>query len=286
MVALATLADVERVLGSAIVAAQDRTAVESMLTRASSDYRRIVGSQVSLVTGEVAELDSNGSPVLLLPHWPVQAVSSVVVDGTALPVEAYQWSRNGTLRRRPGWPCGYRSVVVTYDHGHSTIPSEIVSAIAEAVAARWSLTLAGRTVGIPDGGLATISDVLALVPEAVLDDADAPGRTLTRSDVLAWIMQASGLVAARLSWAALSMTPTLAQAARHVVASYAASYLEDARYPERAGIASTDYATSLRAQADRELDMLAATVSAPSASSEWALGHAAVATRLLRWACA
>ncbi|MFD9064188.1 hypothetical protein ACFVZ3_21995, partial [Kitasatospora purpeofusca] len=73
-------------------------------------------------------LDATGGTRLILPRWPVTAVSSVTLteDGTALtqgPAADYTWSAAGLLYRRCArWPCGPRAVDVTYTAGHAPVP--------------------------------------------------------------------------------------------------------------------------------------------------------------------
>lgn len=144
MAALAPLTDaaaVEAILGRTGLPV-DRLNV--LISAASAAFRAETGQTVSLVEDDVVELDSNGASVLLLPAYPVTAVTAVVIDGEPQSVADFEWSRKGILRRRGGWPAGYRKVIVTYSHGYAEVPADVAAAVAEAVAVRLN-TQPGRT---------------------------------------------------------------------------------------------------------------------------------------------
>lgn len=289
--ALATLSDVEAALGRP---ASDAALVAQLLAEASAALRAQLGMPVSLVSGEVAELDSDGAEVLVLPRWPVAAVSSVIASGQTVDPTTFEWSRSGVLRRLGGWPCGYRSVVVTYDHGYATVPASVVASVAQAVARRYdALTSGGVAPGV-GGAFCSVGDVLALVPEARIDESliDAiPSRPTTTADVVAWIVQAEGLVMARCAgWDLLygSEATSFRAAARRIAAHYAAAALEGARYPERSGVSDTTYAEWLRKQATDELDALAGMLAARGEHQAWTFSQVGIAGRgrELNWAFA
>ena len=286
LVDLATLADVEAVLGRTVTDADERALVARLLREASAAMRTLLGQPVTRTTGALAELDSNGAEVVLLrdrgePAYPVLAVTQVVADGVTLDPGSYEWSRSGALRRAGGWPVGYRTVQVTFDYGYDPVPDDVVLAVAEAVAARVDLGESGLA------STASVDDVLALVPEAQLGqpvDAVA-SRAITEADVQAWIEQAAGAVQVRCSgWMALPPADRAAfkAAARGVVARGAAALLEAARFPERSGVADTSHAQWLRAQYEAGLEELASRVGAQSETG-WSFGALSIEPRPARW---
>ena len=119
---------------------------------------------------------------------------------------------------------------------------------------------------------ATVAGVLALVPEAKLvtqADRDAGRHGVTVEDVLGWLAGLSATVSLRLDgWEQLEAATTdeldslpdrelFVARARDLVHNGAASYLEAARYPERAGRAGTSYDTVLWARFEAGLLELA-----------------------------
>lgn len=118
----------------------------------------------------------------------------------------------------------------------------------------------------------TVAGVLALVPEAklVTEEAKAAGaKGVTELDVLGWLDGLSATVSLRLDgWEQLEAVATdeldslpdrelFVARARDLVHNGAASYLEAARYPERAGRAGTSYDTVLWARFEAGLLELA-----------------------------
>lgn len=92
-----------------------------------------------------SELDGTGTTVLLLPRWPVTAVSSVtVIDDldeapkTLVEDDDYRWSSYGRLRRRRcRWPCIERAVEVVYTAGWDPIPDDVVGICLRLAQAGW-----------------------------------------------------------------------------------------------------------------------------------------------------
>lgn len=129
------------------------------LGAASALFRAAARTQLSLVTGDVATLDGDGSRVVLLPHTPVRAVSSVVVDGTTRAATDYEWAADGRLRFGGRVPDRYRSVVVTYDHGYDPVPEAVQAVVLDAAEARLdtggadvaSIAVGGQSVSYVTG---------------------------------------------------------------------------------------------------------------------------------------
>lgn len=124
---------------------------------------------------------------------------------------------------------------------------------------------------------ATRAGVLGLVPETRLVPGDVlvEGRYgVTEAQVDRWLDELSGDVSVRLDgWERLSDNPVLDDQGAELIAgdrtrlrawaagvvhNGAASYLEDARHPERAGVNDTAYGAVLWARYEAGLDKLAA----------------------------
>lgn len=142
---LATSADLAAYLQRDITSAH----AEVALRIASGVVRGWTGQQVTFVAGDVMTLDGGG-PVVRLPQRPV-----VVDDNNPLTVvelgeygtadlgatEDLTYSRYlDELRRDYG--CWSRRVRVTYSHGYTTVPDDIVAVV---------LDIAGRSLTNPSG---------------------------------------------------------------------------------------------------------------------------------------
>lgn len=140
--ALPPLATADALLGRLGITAPTAAETERAGQRvagASAAFRRLAGGQaVSLVAGDVATLDGDGSRLLLLPQYPVTAVTSVEVDGEDATADV-QWSEHGLLRREVAFPDVFRSVVVVYSHGYDPVPDDVVDAVLDMAEAAWRL---------------------------------------------------------------------------------------------------------------------------------------------------
>lgn len=111
------------------------TRAEVILDIASGAILDVVPAPVDGVASTTVHLIGDGTRALLLPSWPVSAVTAVEVDGEALTSDGYRWNRSGVLERVGGhWTCS-AEIVVTYDHGHAA-PPDALKGICLMVAAR------------------------------------------------------------------------------------------------------------------------------------------------------
>lgn len=144
------LADPEELAASLGVQATDPKLVWA-LTAASRRFRGAVRHPVSLVAGDAFTLDGGGRESVLLPAAPVLAVSSVVLDGTALTAGTdFDWSADGFLRRLDGvWPDRLRCIQGLYDHGYSVIPEDVQEVVIDQARAMYRIDpgVQTKTVG-------------------------------------------------------------------------------------------------------------------------------------------
>jgi hypothetical protein len=116
---IATQADIEGLLQFAF----DITP-EPKATAAIEAAQRVVEAEVGMSfdhqTGIVTTLTATGQTNLVLPRWPVSAITTLVWDGTTL-VDGtdYEWAKDGTLQLAAGgpWWSDPNGVVVTYAAG-------------------------------------------------------------------------------------------------------------------------------------------------------------------------
>jgi hypothetical protein len=87
------------------------------------------------------KLDGSGTDELILPHVPVEAVTSIASTeafaSEATAVTDYLVTSSGIVLRKPPaiWPTGRGNVEVTFTYGYSDVPAEI-RMLALTVAAR------------------------------------------------------------------------------------------------------------------------------------------------------
>ncbi len=150
-----TPADLAVYLGEAITATADIAQAQAAIDAAKALIQEYTRQTIDQVLGDVTTLDGisrtgqssyagGGSAnvggagaagysgygfvqTLQLPQTPVNAISSVTVDGVALASTDFFWNPTGLLWRPYGFIWGYqpRAVVVTYDHGYTptTLPN-------------------------------------------------------------------------------------------------------------------------------------------------------------------
>lgn len=141
MAALATVADVEAVTGRTFAAGAETNRVTRLLELASAAVRAYTGQTLSAVVGDVVPVRPDGGYHFRLPQRPVTAVASVTRGGSLLAATTYWWSRAGIVESAYGtW--GVDALTVTYSHGFSPVPDDVVSVVA---------AIAGRAVTNPDG---------------------------------------------------------------------------------------------------------------------------------------
>jgi len=92
-------------------------------------------------------LSGRGNPSIMLPEYPVTAVTAVTVDGVTVParpsVTGYGWIQDGVNKlticgSTSSWPCGFTkgamNVTVAFSSGYATIPADIEQACIECCA--------------------------------------------------------------------------------------------------------------------------------------------------------
>lgn len=109
------------------------TIVDTFLTVASAMVREAAGVPILQTTSTVT-LGGTCGQWLPLPGQPIQSVSSVSIDGTAVT----DWRvSSGQLWRRGGWQAddGPSEVEVSMTHGLASVPADIVDLVCSMVAA-------------------------------------------------------------------------------------------------------------------------------------------------------
>lgn len=129
---LSTVPDLEKFLQVDITDDAD-AAVLLLIDFADSVITSYCDRRFEPETSVVEVLDGLGDEVLFLSQWPVTAINSLSEDGSTL-VEDTDWFfyEDGRLLRgspeaidRLKWSRARKNVVVDYDHGFASIPSEL-----------------------------------------------------------------------------------------------------------------------------------------------------------------
>lgn len=125
MAALATVDDYTARFG----APADVQRVERLLGDASSMVREVAGLTISRVDDDEITVSPGGtSEAIVLPEFPVLAVSTIAVDGTPVPTTDWRWAPSGIVTRCCGsWSTA--PVTVTYSHGYDPVPDWIAALV-------------------------------------------------------------------------------------------------------------------------------------------------------------
>lgn len=151
--AYATEDDLEEWVGHAV----DTARATLLLDLASAAVSDAAGHDLDEASA-TETIDGSGAPELLLPRWPVTAVSTVVEDGDTLTFDDdYRWSYAGVLERTNGcWTGKKRAVDVTYTAGYSSVPDGIKGLtlqVAGRILINPQLVRYAEGAGLPDGGI-------------------------------------------------------------------------------------------------------------------------------------
>lgn len=157
----ARVADIEAFLQVSITTAEEVASAERGLGEATAAIRNYCRQFISYVEDDPVTLDAPRGAKLFLPELPVESVSEVIEDGTTLVVNTdYRLGANGILRRlkgnvwkRSGDTEGWQNIDITYTHGYSPIPDDIVTVCTRAAARAFQAGL--RAAG--DDGVTGVS---------------------------------------------------------------------------------------------------------------------------------
>ncbi len=148
---LTTLSTVKNLAGLPSAAGPLDTVLQELITATSADFLREI-ERIDLMSAEYTEMRTgDGSPRLILRHWPITAVSSLNIAGTALPAVAGSntsgwYLDTGTDPERSfvlylsfgnSFTDGAQ-IAITYTAGYDDVPEDISLAVAEWVLFRNS----------------------------------------------------------------------------------------------------------------------------------------------------
>ncbi|MGS2645836.1 hypothetical protein [Streptosporangium sp. G12] len=146
MTALASTVDAVR-LGYTLPAGE----AEALLRRASARIRRAARQHISSITSTVRVRVEDGTAVLLgNPITAVTSVTQLAEDGGAA-VTGWRWDGRDRIHgintspttTLPAWACWPTDVMVTYTHGWTTIPDELLDLVCSVAARIGSVPASG-----------------------------------------------------------------------------------------------------------------------------------------------
>lgn len=127
---------------------------------ATAAIKNYCHQQIESMT-ETITLDCTGGYKIFLPELPATSVTSVVERGETLsPYDDYILSQYGILRREnDDWPNAAGIVTITYTHGYTVIPDDIVSVCTRAASRAYQAGLrAAEQEGVPGVNAMTLGD--------------------------------------------------------------------------------------------------------------------------------
>jgi len=170
MTDLAVLADVKLWLGIPTATTADDALLSKLITNVSADFLNQINRPSLVPSANYTETrNGNGTPTLATKQWPINSVASLTIDGINVPASpdgvqpgyVYDQSGNpeswnsislvgggggfivGTFGLQPSFggmsifTQGFNNVVITYNAGYATIPSEVNQAVIDWVAYRY-----------------------------------------------------------------------------------------------------------------------------------------------------
>lgn len=138
-----------------LAAGQDDALLGALCTRASAFVQSMLNRKLMTAT-YTDTFSGRGNNRIGLPNYPVTAVASVTVDGTAIPAatgaldSGFLFDENLVYLRGYVFARGVRNVVIAYTAGFDTVPADVQQACIEIVAAKYKrrneLHVSGKTL--------------------------------------------------------------------------------------------------------------------------------------------
>jgi len=161
MADFAIQSDVENVLQIKITDADQIAAVQWALNKASAAVRNYTKQYIEFVAAETIKLDCMGGFRIYLPELPVSSITEIVEDGETLTdQEDYKLGQFGIVHRiGQRWKKGIQILEITYPHGYSTIPDDIIGVTARAASRLFQAGLkASGEGGVPGVASKSLGD--------------------------------------------------------------------------------------------------------------------------------
>lgn len=136
-----TLSKLKEYLG--VTSTTDDVLMNRLIAGASTWFNNQVGLDIVATIYQQVN-DGEGTRSVILKHFPITSVSSVVVDGVTIPqrtsVTGSGWvlkANNVSLTPDYSFTDGLQNVVITYTAGYDVIPYDVEQAVIEMAAMRY-----------------------------------------------------------------------------------------------------------------------------------------------------
>lgn len=166
-----------------VVGSADDAAIQNLITAYSAYVQQWMNRRI-LTASYVETYNGRDNVAQALRQYPVTAVSSVVVDGVAIPARStnpglgYFFDDDSVILSGYVFTRGRSNVTISYTAGYATVPVEIAQAVNELVGLRYALrdkqgwsskSLAGETVSLitrdfPESVRTILNNWRAVVP--------------------------------------------------------------------------------------------------------------------------
>lgn len=166
---LTSLANLKAYLG--ITVTTDDTLLTALITRESARIEAWL-SRTLASTSYSRVFNGNGGRLLLLPDYPVTAVSSLTIDGVTVPassgvdVAGYVFNNDAIFLRDYRFMKGVQNVAVSYTAGYETTPLDVEQSCIELAALSYKNR---ERLGLSSKGLAgeTTSFITDAMPKHI-----------------------------------------------------------------------------------------------------------------------
>lgn len=151
----------------------EQTRAGKLLTLASGLIQKEARQKVERIAGDTLTRRGSYSSRVRLPERPVESITSVTLDGTAL-VEDDDYYRDGDeLVRSVGWGNPSDELVVVYTHGYTAIPDAVKAICVEMVVRVWVNPGAARqeAIGSENVSYGAVGLLLTSDEKSVIRDA-------------------------------------------------------------------------------------------------------------------
>lgn len=172
MTAYATLADLKEWLSIPPATTTNDALLTKLLNAATAFMDTYMEREDVRASARTEARDGNGNRRLMVKHWPVTAVSSVEINGQAVPASAswavngYVFDKNSITLRGLVFEDGVQNVQLAYTAGYTVVPDDLNQACIELAGFKYrtrdttasgfqSKSLAGETISFSQKDMST-----------------------------------------------------------------------------------------------------------------------------------
>ena len=149
MTDLTTLANVKQWLG--VTSSTDDAFLGRLISFASAFVQNYINRNI-LIASYSEIYDGKGGYALMLPNYPITAVSSLTIDGVSIPaassplVSGYTFNSARITLNGYRFNSGYDNVAINYTAGFATVPLDLEQAVIEIIGFKYrEISRIGKT---------------------------------------------------------------------------------------------------------------------------------------------